>query len=208
MIPSPFIVKSAVFVKSAVRPAHYPPPEVPEVAFAGRSNVGKSSLINCLLERKKLVRTSRTPGQTQMINFFLINDAFYFVDLPGYGFARVSQRVRASWRPMMEAYFRKRDSLQGVVLILDARHPPTPDDLQLWNWLVDQGITGIPVLTKIDKISRGKWNSSQKQAAAALGTEADRIVLFSAETGYGREDILSLLLPLLAPKEDQAPAES
>ncbi|MEM5788274.1 MAG: ribosome biogenesis GTP-binding protein YihA/YsxC, partial [Syntrophobacteraceae bacterium] len=134
-MPDPFVVRSAEFITSAVHPKQYPDGHLPEIAFAGRSNVGKSSLINCLLQRKKLVRTSRTPGRTQLINFFLINETFRFVDLPGYGYAKVAQSVRASWGPMIETYLAGRQNLKGVIQIMDLRHPPTPDDLSLWAWL-------------------------------------------------------------------------
>ena len=126
-----YTIRSAEFLKTAVQPQHYPAHDLPEVAFAGRSNVGKSSLINCLVQRKKLVRTSRTPGQTQTINFFGVNDAFCFVDLPGYGFARVPESIRARWRPMVESYLTGRVNLRGIVHIMDARHLPTPDDIKL-----------------------------------------------------------------------------
>lgn len=192
-------VKSAEFVKSAVRPPHYPPP-LPEVAFAGRSNVGKSSLINCLVQRKNLVRTSRTPGQTQMINFFLINKAFYFVDLPGYGYARVPESVRAQWGPMIESYLTQRPSLLGIIHILDLRHPPTPDDMNLWNWLVESRIPAVPVLTKADKVPRGKWDAHLKQAAQALGVSHEDFILFSAVTRQGRESLLMKILNWLREK--------
>ena len=190
-------IKTAEFATSAVRPGQYPASELPEVAFAGRSNVGKSSLINCLVQRKKLVRTSRTPGLTRMINFFLINDAFYFVDLPGYGFARVPENIRAQWKPMVEAYLLGRKTLRGIVHIMDARHLPTPDDLQLWTWLLDRRISAIPVLTKADKIPQGKRSSQMKAAAQALGIPPGRILLFSSATGLGREELMEQIQVLL-----------
>ena len=182
-------IKTAEFVKSAVRPEHYPPP-LPETAFAGRSNVGKSSLINCLVRRKKLVRTSRTPGQTQMINFFLVNQAFYFVDLPGYGFAKVPEKVRAQWGPMMDSYLSRRQSLRGVVHIMDLRHPPSRDDLKMWNWLAERRIPALPVLTKADKVPRTKWDAHAQQAADALGIPREATLLFSSTTQQGREEVL------------------
>lgn len=195
----PLLIKSAEFVKSALRLEHYPPDDLPEVAFAGRSNVGKSSLINSLVQRKKLVRTSRTPGQTQTINFFKINQTFYFVDLPGYGFARVPEAVRAQWGPMVETYLTTRKSLRGIVQIMDARHPPTPDDLQLWQWLKDQRIPALPVLTKADKAPRGKWDSLCKNAALSLGISAEELIPFSAVTQHGREALLKKLIAWLVP---------
>ncbi|MGV8073989.1 MAG: ribosome biogenesis GTP-binding protein YihA/YsxC [Syntrophobacteraceae bacterium] len=192
-INSPLIIKSAEFVKSAFEPGHYPPDDLPEVAFAGRSNVGKSSLINSLVQRKKLVRTSNTPGQTQSINFFNVNGAFHFVDLPGYGFARVPEKIRALWKPMVETYIERRKSLRGIVQIIDTRHPPTPEDLQLWNWLRARGTPVLAVLTKTDKVKRALLDSLQRRAAASLGILHDEIIPFSAITQQGRELILEKL---------------
>jgi len=190
---TPFVIKSAEFVTSAVTSHHYPEEGFAEVAFAGRSNVGKSSLINCLVQRKKLVRTSRTPGQTQMINFFRINNAAHFVDLPGYGFAKVPESIRAKWRPMVEAYLTGRKSLRGIVQIMDIRHPPTPDDLNLWQWLHDRRIPTIPVMTKADKIKRSHWDAQLKQAALSLGISPDQLILFSASTSLGRSTLMERL---------------
>lgn len=187
------VIKSAEFVKAAVKRNQYPPAELPEVAFAGRSNVGKSSLVNCLLRRKKLVRTSRTPGRTQTLNFFLINQACYFVDLPGYGFAKVPEAVRAQWRPMVENYLTGRPTLCGVVQIMDARRPPTVDDLQLWNWLRVQRIAAIAVLTKADKLSRGKNHPALLAASASLAVPVEELVLFSAVTNLGRQQLIEAM---------------
>jgi GTP-binding protein len=194
----PLIIKTAEFVKSAVRPQHYPPEEFPEVAFAGRSNVGKSSLINCLVQRKKLVRVSQTPGLTQTLNFFLINGLFHLVDLPGYGYAKVSVSIRSQWGPMVESYLTTRSTLRGMVHIMDVRHPPTPEDLQLWHWIRDQGIPVVPVLTKADKISSNKRASHRAQAAAGLGLHPAEIVLFSATARMGREELLTRLQEWIA----------
>jgi GTP-binding protein len=192
-----FDIKSAEFITSAVRPEQYPGDDLPEVAFAGRSNVGKSSLINCLVQRKKLVRTSRTPGRTQLLNFFMINGSFRFVDLPGYGYAKVSQSVRETWGPMIETYLERRPNLKGVVSIIDARHPPTPDDLRLWTWLKDKNIFALPVLTKADKLPRGKWNPTCQSAARLLGITPEDMVLFSAETNQGRTELLEKIQRLV-----------
>ena len=199
------IIKSAEFVTSAVKPEQYPPDQLPEVAFAGRSNVGKSSLINCLVRRKKLVRTSRTPGRTQTINFFLINNAFHFVDLPGYGFAKVPERVRAQWGPMVETYLGERRWLRGVVQIMDARKPPTPDDLQLWNWLRGNRVASIGVLTKADKLPRGKRKQSLMKAAESLAVPADELILFSAVSNQGRKELLESLAVWLNSSESSPP---
>ncbi|HBD07210.1 MAG TPA: YihA family ribosome biogenesis GTP-binding protein [Syntrophobacteraceae bacterium] len=191
------VIKSAEFIGSAVKPAQYPRHELPELAFAGRSNVGKSSLINCLLQRKKLVRTSRTPGRTQTINFFGINQTFCFVDLPGYGFARVPEAVRASWRPMVESYLTTRRQLCGVVQILDLRHPPTADDLQLWNWLQSRGVPAVAVLTKADKLKRSQWPEHARQIVLVLGLPLGGGVLFSALTREGRDVLWQRIVSLL-----------
>jgi GTP-binding protein len=196
-VPDPVIIKSAEFIKSAVHADQYPADDQPELAFAGRSNVGKSSLINCLVQRRKLVRTSRTPGRTQLINFFEINDTVRFVDLPGYGYAKVAIKVRASWGPMIQNYLDSRKNLKGVVVILDLRHPPTPDDLSLWGWLRNQDIPAIPVLTKADKLPRSKWNSLQQSAAQVLGIPSREALLFSAETQQGRAELLEKIRDLI-----------
>src|SRR5437899_5036054 len=145
-------ISTAVFVASAVSPAQYPRQPLPEVAFAGRSNVGKSSLINTLVHRKNLVKTSATPGKTRAINFFLVNQRFLLVDLPGYGYARVPREIQASWRPMVETYLQRRDTLRAVVHIVDLRHAPTEQDQQLHEWLQHQGVMIVVVATKADKI--------------------------------------------------------
>lgn len=192
---TPLAIRSAEFVKAAVDPKQYPDHDFPEVAFAGRSNVGKSSLINCLVQRRKLVRTSRTPGQTQTINFFQVNDAFCFVDLPGYGFARVPESIRAKWRPMVESYLTGRANLRGIVHIMDARHPPTSDDIQLWQWLRSRQIPAIPVLTKADKLRRNDRQPHIRQAAEILGVPTEAVLLFSAAIGEGRERLWEILYP-------------
>lgn len=190
-------ITSAEFIVSAVRPEQYPQADLPEVAFAGRSNVGKSSLINCLVQRKKLVRTSRTPGRTQLINFFLINESLRFVDLPGYGYAKVPQSLRETWGPMIETYLGDRKSLRGIVHIMDLRHPPTPDDISLWSWLKNRGIAAVPVLTKADKLPRAKWSSLAESASHVLGVPSRDLVLFSAETRQGRTELIDRLVALL-----------
>ncbi|MFZ2444792.1 MAG: ribosome biogenesis GTP-binding protein YihA/YsxC [Syntrophobacteraceae bacterium] len=197
-LPEPLVIKSADFVTSATRPGQYPDDALPEIAFAGRSNVGKSSLINCLLQRKKLVRTSRTPGRTQLINFFLINDAFHFVDLPGYGYAKVAQSVRATWGPMITTYLETRKNLKAVVAIIDLRHPPTPDDISLWGWLGLKKIPAVAVFTKADKLPRAKWNPLLQSAAQALGIPPNNAILFSAETQQGRPELLDKIIELMA----------
>ncbi len=187
-------VKSAKFVKSAVKPVHYPETDLPEIAFAGRSNVGKSSLINKLLNRKKLVRTSRTPGCTQTINFFEINGQLMFVDLPGYGYARVSKETRRQWGPMVEAYLTGRKNLKTVVVILDIRRTPSTDDLNLIAWLKSKHIPYIIVLTKADKLKKHKQNLQKVKIASTIGIDETTIHLFSARTGLGKEELWERIL--------------
>ena len=184
-------VTSAEFVGSATSPRDFPRDRRPEIAFAGRSNVGKSSLLNRLLGRRKLARVSKTPGRTQTINFFRINGgAFYFVDLPGYGYAKVSERMRRSWAAMVEGYLRDREMLRAVVMIVDARHPPTPLDQELRAWLCAARIPHVAVLTKADKVSRGGRRRSREIAAAALKMrDPEQVLFFSAVTGEGEREL-------------------
>jgi GTP-binding protein len=180
-------VKSARFVKSATSPEHYPRDGRPEVAFIGRSNVGKSSLINSLLGVKGLARTSSTPGRTQLINFFLINDAFYFVDLPGYGYARVPTEVKREWGPMVEKYLASRSNLVLCVLITDARHKPTDLDLQMIEWLRAKAKPFIIAATKADKLGGNQLKASLTRASEA--SDSDDIIAYSAVTRRGADRI-------------------
>ena len=183
-------ITSAEFVTSAVTPVQYPTEAGPEVAFVGRSNVGKSSLINTLLNRRGLAKTSATPGKTRTINFFRINGTLGFVDLPGYGFAQVSRTERATWGPMVEQLFRARQELRGVVHLIDVRHIPTAEDRRMRTWLRQWHRPLLVVATKVDKIGRPQRPSHLKQVAEALSLDADvLVVLFSAQTGEGREKI-------------------
>ena len=181
---------SVEFIKSAREPSQYPKDSLPEVAFAGRSNVGKSSLINTLVNRKRLARTSTTPGRTQLINFFTVNNRISFVDLPGYGYARVPVSVKKEWGPMVEKYLKERDSLRLVILILDVRRDPSEGDLSLVEWLHFYGIDSLFVLTKIDKISKNRIRVRQHRIKELLGSSADSdILLFSAKTGEGKNAV-------------------
>jgi GTP-binding protein len=181
-------VLSAEFVLSAREPAHYPPESLPEVAFAGRSNVGKSSLINTLLNRRGLARTSNTPGRTQEINFFAVNERIAFIDLPGYGYAKVPDSVRKHWGPMIETYLRERRTLRLVVLILDVRRDPSEEDLQMIRWLVHYRLRFLPVLTKTDKLSRNQLLVRQRRISERLEIpEGETPIVFSAKTGAGKD---------------------
>ncbi|HDI58911.1 MAG TPA: YihA family ribosome biogenesis GTP-binding protein [Desulfobacteraceae bacterium] len=183
------IVKSATFVKSAVTPAHYPPADRPEVAFAGRSNVGKSSLINRLVNRRRLVKTSSTPGRTQLINFFLVNQNLYFVDLPGYGYAKVPAKVQRTWAPMVEAYLGARPTLQAVVVIIDIRRLPGREEHDLLARLRQQHVATLPVLSKADKLPRMHQLTRQRTIAESLGLAPADLILFSAKSGQGRREL-------------------
>ena len=191
------IIRSAKFVCSAVTPGQYPPDDLPEVAFAGRSNVGKSSLINKILNRKKLVRTSKTPGRTQLLNFFEINELWRFVDLPGYGYAKVPAEVQKRWRPMVESYLTTRVNLRGMVWLLDIRREVSKEDLTLWDWLQAKQVTVIIVITKADKLSKNKRNKQAASIAKSLGRNAQELIQFSATSGEGKDEIWQALRQLL-----------
>jgi len=183
------IIKSAEFVKSSVKPSQYPSAELPEIAFAGRSNVGKSSLINTLVNRKRLVKTSSTPGRTQLINFFIINKAFFFVDLPGYGYARVPASVKKSWGPMVETYLSTRKTLKGVVLIMDIRRKSGLQELNFIEWLDYYSISKILILTKIDKLSKTNQIKQRLSIEKNLGVDNNDLILFSAKSRHGKDAV-------------------
>ena len=182
-------VKSALFITSATKPQQYPEGDLPEIAFSGRSNVGKSSLINALVNRKNLVRTSSTPGRTQLINFFDVNGTFTLVDLPGYGFAKVPLDVKRQWGPMIEKYLSMRTSLRAVVLIIDIRRIPKEEDLQLLNWLRTFSITPILVVTKCDKVSKNERERQLNLIAKELEVEKAALNPFSALSKEGLDKI-------------------
>ena len=196
------IIKSAEFVTSAVKTSQYPPEGLPEIAFAGRSNVGKSSLINTLVNRKHLVKTGSTPGRTQLINFFDINNNLIFVDLPGYGYARVPISVRQKWGPMIETYLSTRKTLKAVVIIMDIRRLPREEEQNLIGWLAHFSIAGILVLTKTDKLSKTKIGKQQTAIVRALGVEKEDVILFSAKTRRGKDAVWDAILALANIKED------
>jgi len=184
------IIKTVEFVKSAVKPSQYPEYDYPEIAFAGRSNVGKSSLINALIQRRDMVKTSAKPGCTQLINFFVINEALSFVDLPGYGYAKVSKTIRAQWQPMVNLYLSQRHSLLGLVLLIDIRRDPEKEELEMVQWLEDHKLPYLIILTKADKLSKTQQQKRQLSISAQLGREKDAVILFSSKTKQGRDTII------------------
>ncbi|WP_366247290.1 ribosome biogenesis GTP-binding protein YihA/YsxC [Terribacillus aidingensis] len=191
-------VTEAEIVISAVSKKQYPETHMPEIALAGRSNVGKSSFINKMINRKNLVRTSQKPGKTQTLNFYKINDRFHFVDVPGYGYAKVSKKERNAWGKMLEEYFTERENLKAVVLLVDIRHEPTKDDVTMYDFLKHYELPVIVVATKLDKIPKGKRVQHIKRAADKLQLLQEDIILpFSSETGEGKEEAWGVLKQFL-----------
>jgi GTP-binding protein len=182
-------ISSARFVKSATQPDDFPRDQRPEIAFCGRSNIGKSSLLNTLTDARGLARTSSSPGRTQTINFFLINDRIYFVDLPGYGYAKVPKVVKEKWGVMIEGYLRDREQLKLALMLVDSRMPPMESDVMMKQWLDHHRIPNAVVLTKIDKISRNQLNQALRTGARTLNTK--EIIPFSAVTHSGKNEILT-----------------
>ena len=192
-------VRTVEFAGSLFDPSAPVPGDLPQVAFSGRSNVGKSSLINVLLRRtrKKLARVSATPGKTRSLNFYLVNDRFFLVDLPGFGFARASSRVRQSWRVLVEDYLIGEPKLRGVVHLVDARRDPTTTDLEMVEFLAEKGLPTLVVLTKMDKLKRLARERTVTQAVERLKIDADQVLGFSSKTGEGREELLTALDDLI-----------
>ena len=200
-------IKSVEFAGALAAPGGWRPPTLPQVAFSGRSNVGKSSLINRLLGRSRtaIARVSATPGKTQQINFFdvaaelsnLDDTRFYLVDLPGYGFARAPANVRNAWRPLIESYLSDTPDLRGVVQLIDVRHEPTRDDLQMVDYLAALGLPALFVLTKVDKLTRTQRPERIERVVARLGIEPEQALPFSAQTGEGRDDLLQSVETIL-----------
>ena len=179
-----------------------PDNQLPEIAFAGKSNVGKSSLINALMNRKSLARISAQPGKTHTINFYNINDELYFVDLPGYGYAKVSQQEKEKWGKMIEKYLHRSKVLQAVFLLVDIRHEPSANDRQMYEWILANGYHPIVIATKLDKINRSQIAKQVKLVKQGLGVDKDTIVIpFSAETKQGREEIYALIDQLTGKEE-------
>ena len=196
-------VRSVQFAGSLFDAGAPVPGDLPQVAFSGRSNVGKSSLINVLLRRtrKKLARVSATPGKTRSLNFYLVNDLFFLVDLPGFGFARVSSRVRRSWKALVEDYLVGEPKLRGVVHLVDARHDPTITDLEMVEFLATRGLPALVVLTKMDKLKRMARESAVAGAAERLNLDEDQVLGFSSKTSEGREELLTALDDLIGVDE-------
>ncbi len=185
------------FVKSAVKPDQYPAYDAAEIAFAGRSNVGKSSLINTLIQRRDMVKTSSKPGCTQLINFFLVNGNLSFVDLPGYGYAKVSKKIRATWQPMVETYLAGRSNLLGLVLIIDIRRDPGQEESALADWLESHRVPYLVVLTKADKLSKTQQQKRVAAICSQLNRDRNAVILFSAKTRLGRETVLAEITSLM-----------
>ena len=182
-------VNNAEILISAVSPKQYPEEDLPEIALAGRSNVGKSSFINTLIDRKNLARTSSKPGKTQTLNFYLIENKFRFVDVPGYGYAKVSKTERAKWGEMIETYITQRNQLRAVICVVDLRHKPIVEDVQMYQFLKFYQIPAIVVATKADKIPKGKWNKHESIVKKALEFDKhDGFIMFSSETKKGKEE--------------------
>lgn len=194
----PLVIRSLEFAGGVVDPDGWRPEiALPEVAFSGRSNVGKSSLLNRLVRRKALARVSQTPGKTREINFFRVNEAFYLVDLPGYGYARVSKTMRERWRQIIERYLRTSKMLRGIVQLVDARHPPTADDLRMLDFLSEIELPTLVVLTKIDKLRPKERAERLAQASLVMQLEQEQIIPFSATTGEGRDELARAVADLV-----------
>jgi GTP-binding protein len=197
-------VNQAEFVISAVGPSQYPEDALPEIALAGRSNVGKSSLINRMISRKNLARTSSQPGKTQTLNYYRINQDLYFVDLPGYGYAKVSKTKREQWGKFIEDYLMNRETLKLVLQLVDLRHPPSKDDQAMYEWLQHIDVPVCVVATKADKIPKSKWAKHGKIVRETLGMPSGGgLLLFSSEEGMGKEELWTILESAIGyPKED------
>lgn len=194
----PLVIRSLEFIGGMATVGGWrPESSLPEIAFAGRSNVGKSSLLNRLIHRKKFARVSNTPGRTREVNFFKVNDAFILVDLPGYGYARVSKEQRAEWRPLIEGYMRRSTQLRGIVQLIDIRHDPTEDDRQMLDFLGELGVPTIVVLTKIDKLTAKQKTDRVFAIARDLALDSEQVIPFSAVTGEGRNDLAEAVESLL-----------
>jgi len=190
-------ITQSVFVKSGTKRDHFPKDGLPEIAFSGRSNVGKSSMLNCLLQRRNLARTSSTPGHTRLVNFFLVNESFYFVDLPGYGYAKVSDVMRQDWKRMVEEYLEDRPQLKLMILIIDLRRGLEDDEREFLFWLREKKIPVLVVATKVDKLKRGERIKAAAEAVHGLSPLGMDAVEFSSESAEGREEVLGRIFKAL-----------
>ncbi|HUQ47209.1 MAG TPA: ribosome biogenesis GTP-binding protein YihA/YsxC [Gemmatimonadaceae bacterium] len=196
--PDPLVIRSLEFLGGMAGAEGWrPEPTLPEIAFAGRSNVGKSSLLNTLVRRKAFARVSRTPGRTREINFFNVNNQFILADLPGYGYARISKERKADWKPLIEGYLKKTTVLAGVVLLLDIRRDPSEDDMAMLDFLADVELPTIVVLTKTDKLTRAGATERVEAIRKNLSLEPDQTIPFSSSTGEGRDELAEALAGLL-----------
>jgi len=193
-------IRTVEYAGTIVRPGGEAPGTLPQVAFSGRSNVGKSSLINTLLQRtrKKIARVSGRPGKTQALNFYLVNDDFFLVDLPGFGYAQVPEGMRDGWAGLIEWYLSESGNVRGVVHLVDARHKPTPHDLRMVSYLADIGLPTLVVLTKIDKLKRHERRNTVTRALEALELDEAQLVSFSSKTGEGRDSLLDALSEIVS----------
>ncbi|MGQ7277893.1 ribosome biogenesis GTP-binding protein YihA/YsxC [Brevibacillus thermoruber] len=199
-------ITSAEFVVSAVGPKQYPTDGLPEIALVGRSNVGKSSLLNKMMNRKGLARTSSKPGKTQTLNYFRVNNMLYFVDFPGYGYAKVAKSLKQQWGKMIENYLKQRQELRFVIQLVDIRHAPSKDDVAMYDWCKEIGIPTVVVATKGDKIARGRWLQHTKVIREHLQLRGDdALIIFSSETGQGRDELWGEIVRRLRQEDETAP---
>jgi GTP-binding protein len=198
--PESLVIRNVEFIGGKAEEAGWrPDSKLPEIAFAGRSNVGKSSLLNSLVRRKSFARVSKTPGRTREINFFRINNQFLFVDLPGYGYARISKERKAAWGPLIGSYLRRTTQLRGLVLLLDIRRDPSDDDRAMLDFLARLEIPTLVALTKSDKVTRAAVQTRVDDISRALSLETGQIIPFSVVTGHGRIELLEAIMQLVAP---------
>ncbi len=199
MADDPLPIRSLEFLGGMAEAGGWrPPTDLPEIAFCGRSNVGKSTLLNRLVRRRSLARVSRTPGRTREINFFRVNDAFVLVDLPGYGYARIAKEKQAGWRPLIEGYLGRTPVLRGAVLLLDVRHDPTDEDLSMLNFLAELTIPTLVIATKMDKLTAAAAAGRVHALGSALGLDESQLIPFSGVTGEGRDELAAAVAALVA----------
>ncbi len=201
--PDPLVIRKLEFIGGMASASGWRPVEqLPEVAFAGRSNVGKSSLLNKLVRRKAFARVSRTPGRTREINFFRVNDSFILTDLPGYGYAKVSKERKADWKPLIEGYLKQTPTLVGVVQLLDIRREPSDDDIAMLDFLSEIGVPTVVVLTKVDKLSKAAGPARANEIMSALALSREQTIPFSATTGEGRDELAEALMSLVTAEKE------